>query len=160
MDTPFIYVADCEFGRGVFAARPFAAGEPVLRFTGRRIGLAETLAKGEAEFNVLQIGDTEYLDIVPPGVFTNHSCEPNVGLQDDITLIALRHLSIHEEIRWDYSTSMWEMHEDIHTMSCRCGSAICRGVVDQFPTLPVEVQTRYLEKGIVMSFISERITRN
>ena len=74
-------------------------------------------------------------------------------------LVALRPLAIGEEIRWDYSTSMWEDHDGAWTMPCRCGSAACRGVVDQFPTLPLEVQTRYLAQGIVMGFIADRLAK-
>ena len=152
-----VYIGDCALGRGVFAARPFLAGEVILAFSGPRIGLAEALAKGDVEFNVLQIGDAEYQDIETPGVLANHSCEPNAGIKDDVSLIALRPLAVGEEIRWDYSTSMWESHEAIK-MLCRCGSSGCRGVVDQFPTLPQELQSFYLAQGIVMGFIVKRMT--
>ena len=150
------YVADCELGLGVFAARSIDAGETILHFTGPRIGLTEVLAKGAVEFNVLQIGNEEYLDAEPPGVLANHSCEPNAGIKDDTSLIALYPIDVGKEIRWDYSTSMWEDHEAL-TMVCRCGSNTCRGVVRDFPELPLAIQERYLAIGIVMDFIVERM---
>ena len=167
MDTPdsiqaaSVFIADCELGRGVFAARAFAAGEFILRFSGPLIDLERGSSLGDHEANPLQVSATEYMDLEQPGIFINHSCEPNTGVKDDAystMLVALRPLAIGEEIRWDYSTSMWE-EIGPWTMPCRCGSAACRGVVDQFPTLPLEVQTRYLAQGIVMGFIADRLTK-
>lgn len=155
-DQAAVYVANCELGRGVFAARPFAAGEFILRFTGPRISVETFCERDEPEANPLQIGATEYIDLEPPGVLANHSCEPNAGIKDDRVLIALRPIALDEEIRYDYSTTMWE-DEEPWTMPCRCGSAACRGVVDQFFTLPPEIQARCLAQGIVMSFIKNII---
>lgn len=156
-----VFIADCELGRGLFAARAFNADEPILNFTGPLIGLAEAIAKGEAEANPLQVGPVSYIDLEPPGVFANHSCEPNAGIRDDVVLVALQPIAVGEEIRYDYSATMWE--EDAAwggwTMPCRCGSPRCRGVVDNFPTLPADVRVRYLSQGIVQEFIVHRALR-
>jgi len=145
-----IFIADCALGRGLFAAQAFAANETILRFTGPLIGLDAFIAMGEAEeANPLQVCPTDYIDLEPPGVFGNHSCEPNAGIRDDVVLVALRPIAAGEEVRCDYSTTMWEDDEP-WTMLCRCGTASCRGVVDQFPTLPYELQARYLALKIVM----------
>jgi uncharacterized protein len=149
-----IYVAQCDLGRGVFAGRDFAAWDEILRFSGPRISFAEALAKGEKQANPLQIDDEEYLDIEPPGVFVNHSCEPNAGIVEDRVLVALRPILRGEEIRFDYSTTMWE---DMWTMECRCGSSRCRGVVRDFPDIPPEVQAEYLGLGVVQGFIVRRL---
>lgn len=103
-----IFVANCELGRGLFAARGFAAGETILRFTGPLIGLADAIAKGDTEGNPLQVSPTDYIDLEPPGVFANHSCEPNAGIRDNTILVALQLITVGEEIRYDYSTTMWE----------------------------------------------------
>ncbi len=152
-----IFIADCELGRGLFAAQAFATNESILRFTGPLIGLAEAIAKGDTEGNPLQVGSADYIDLEAPGVFGNHSCEPNAGIRNDVVLVALRPIAVGEEIRYDYSTTMWE--EDVPggwSMPCRCGSALCRGIVANFPTLPVELRARYLALGIVQRFIVER----
>lgn len=158
-ETPAqVFIADCELGRGVFAAKTFAEGETILRFTGQMIRFADTVAKGDAEANPLQVGPDAYMDLEAPGVLTNHSCEPNAGIRDDVVLVALKPVAAGEEIRYDYSTTMWEERGG-WTMPCRCGAAACRGVVDQFPTLPADVQKRYLLLGIVQQFIVERLAR-
>jgi hypothetical protein len=149
-----IYVAQCDVGRGVFAGKDFAAWEEILRFSGPSISFADTLAKGEDAANPLQVGDDEYLDIGAPGVLVNHSCAPNAGIIEDRVLVALRPIARGEEIRYDYSTTMWE---DCWTMDCLCGSARCRGVVRDFPTLPAEIQAEYLRLGVVQGYIVRRL---
>lgn len=108
-ETPAqVFIADCELGRGVFAAKAFAEGETILRFTGQMIRYPDTVAKGDAEANPLQVGRDTYIDLEVPGVIVNHSCEPNAGIHGDVVLVALRPISLGEEIRYDYSTTMWE----------------------------------------------------
>lgn len=124
-----IFIADCELGRGLFAARAFAAGETILRFTGPLINLAQSIAKGETEGNPLQVGPLDYIDLEPPGVFGNHSCEPNAGIRDDVVLVALRPLVAGEEIRFDYSTTMWE---DVASG----GAGACPAAVEQARAVP------------------------
>lgn len=152
-----VFIADCSLGRGLFAARAIAANETILRFTGQLISLADAIAKGDTEGNPLQVSETDYIDLEPPGVFGNHSCEPNAGIRDDVVLVTLRPIAAEEEIRYDYSTTMWEEGRG-WSMPCRCGAALCRGVVANFPTLPSELRARYLALGIVQRFIVERTT--
>ena len=150
-----IYVGPCDLGSGVFAARGFEAGETILRLEGAVISLADALAKGDTAANVVQIGETDYIDVVAPAVFLNHACEPNAGIADDLVLIALRTIQTGEEIRFDYSTTMLE---EMWTMKCYCGSPNCRGVIRDFTELPRDTQDEYLRLGVVQSFIRRRLS--
>lgn len=58
-------------------------------------------------------------------IFSNHSCEPNIGVQGQIVFVALREIGIGEELTHDWATT----DDDDYTMMCRCGAAACRGVV-------------------------------
>jgi hypothetical protein len=145
-----IYVAKCALGRGVFADRDFQEGEFLFRFTGPVISLVQAINKGDAEGNALQIGPTTYIDLETPGVFANHSCEPNAGVRDLVSGYALRPISRGEEILYDYSTTMSEQR---WSMRCRCGVPSCRGMIGDFHDLPSELQRRYLSMGIVQPFI-------
>ena len=151
---PQVSVRSCEFGLGLFACRPFAQGEQILEFSGPELSFEAMLAKGELEANALQIDDGLYLDLGAPGVYANHSCLPNAGIRDDRQLVALRPIRSGEEIRYDYSTTMWENH---WTMHCRCGQVNCRRVVADFPTLPSQLQRRYLHLQVVQHFIVRRL---
>jgi len=149
-----VSVGPCSLGRGLFAARRFRPGEQILRFQGPVIDFATMLSKGEAQANPLQIAADCYLDLLAPGVYANHSCCPNAGIANDIQLIALKTIQCGEEIRYDYSTTMWENH---WTMRCACGSPQCRGLIADFHTLPPMQQHGYLQRQIVQSFIVEQL---
>lgn len=152
--TGGIFVSRCEFGLGVFAVRPFSRGEWILRFSGPEVEFDSTVASGSKGSYPLQIDRSRYVDIVPPGRFINHSCNPNVGLHGPLDLYALRAISAGEEIRFDYSTTM---SERFWTMECRCGMPDCRRIVRDFHDLPSVVKHRYLNLGVVSPFIVEEI---
>jgi hypothetical protein len=148
--TTELRIGETPVGKGLFVTRPYVAGEEILVFTGALIDFETTLTMGERECNAFQIGPNRYLDLDAPGVFINHSCDPNTGVCDDIRLVALRDLRPGEEIRYDYSTTMdedqWEMH-------CRCGSPSCRGVIRDFKWLPNELKLGLMSRRVVPRFL-------
>ena len=152
MTEDSIVVSVCDLGLGIFARRPFKAAEYLLRFAGPIIDLETALAKGDKKGNPLQIGDNHYLDLLPPGVYVNHSCDPNAGMRNSVELHALRNIEVGEEIRMDYSTTMLE--GGCWTMDCRCGSKKCRHVIRDFDQLPSSLRETYLAQGIVQPFIA------
>ncbi len=151
-----IRIGKCDLGHGIFANKDIAEGETILIFEGPHIDFLETKTKGSWECMPLQIDDNLYIDTLPPGVFVNHSCAPNAGIKQDKKLVALSPIFKGEEIRFDYSTTMLEKS---FTMECRCGQSKCRGIVDDFDTLPPKTQSAYLDAGIVMSFIAKRYSK-
>lgn len=87
-------------GRGLFAARPFAAGESIYPF------------------------DYWSAEITPMHM-TNHSCDPNASFDDQGMLIALRKIEKDEEITYNYlrhpvPASPWNF-------KCMCKSESCLG---------------------------------
>lgn len=148
---PAVYVAECALGLGLFVGRSFTAGEEILQFTGPHISLAEAIAKGETEDNPLQIGIDLYIDLEAPGVFVNHSCEPNAGIVRSRVLVALSDIRAGQEVRYDYSTTI---DENLWTMACRCGAKSCRGLVQDFRLLSPELKASYLRRGVVLEFIA------
>ena len=154
--NPAVLVGPCPLGKGLFATTDFKPGETILRFRGVLIDFAAMLRKGVNQANPLQIGANLYIDLEAPGVYANHSCDPNAGIRNDTDLVAIQAIRRGEEIRYDYSTTMWEDH---WTLVCHCGSNQCRGLVADFPTLPEIQQQRYLSSGIVQAFIVARMHR-
>lgn len=146
-----VVVRECELGRGLFAARSFAPGELILRFTGRRYGRDDPIHQTETGANLLQTGWRTYILLDPPGVYANHSCRPNAGVVHNRMLAAIEPIAEGQEIRFDYSTTM---AENFWTMPCRCGAPGCRATVTDFRLLPAAVRERYLRLGIVQGFIA------
>ncbi len=151
--TEKFYLDTCNVGLGVFANRELAQGEVILAIEGPVINFEETKRRGDRECMAIQLGYNNYIDTQPPGVFVNHSCDPNSGIKWNRYLVALRRIPKGREIRYDYSTTM---EEQSFTMPCLCGSPACRGVVRDFSTLPTLLQRKYAALGVVMSFILRR----
>jgi hypothetical protein len=157
-DIVIVYVADGDLGKGLFAKRRIQRGELIHVFKGPIIGFEEAVSKGDKECYPLQIAHGKYIDLLEPGCYANHSCEPNAGVKDlgegrTVQLIAIKDIPANTEIRYDYSTTM---DEDYFTMPCLCHSQICRGRVTDFKLLPEPVREEYLSGRIVMEFIARQ----
>lgn len=133
-------------GRGLFATAPIHRGEVVSVNGGHlldRAGMAaHGGAVGDAELQVTDdlflapVGEAEFDGVM---MFLNHSCEPNVGIQGQIVFVAMRDVAAGEELTLDYGT----IDHDIPTMTCRCGAAVCRGVVTGRDWQRPELQRKY-----------------
>lgn len=133
-------------GRGLFAASDIAKDE-VVAVKGGHIIDRVTLSQlqptlGPAE---IQIGDDLFVCPVTQEeregsmIFSNHSCDPNIGMRGEITFVAMREIASGEELTHD-----WAMTDDDESaMECRCGAAICRGVVTGKDWQRPELQKRY-----------------
>lgn len=150
-----VSIQAAKFGQGIFAKENLAKGTVILKIEGPYLNFTETLETNEESY-CLQIGIDQY--IIPEGSFrySNHSCDPNAGINFKFELVALREIPAGEEICWDYSTSMLERH---WTMECRCGSPTCRQLITDFDLLPRHVQQFYRRRGIVLPFIEEYVSR-
>lgn len=155
MSKRFYVVRTNRFGQGLFATRPIAAGEKVLRFRGPRIDFARS-SNPRFERYCVQIGPNNYTLTWSPERFINHSCDPNCGFQDSRTLRAISVIEPDEELTFDYSTSM---AEDSWTMECACLTLNCRGQIRDFADLPTDVKSRYRALGIVPGWLSEDFER-
>lgn len=149
--TDKFYIAECEFGRGLFSQKGIRKGENIFNFTGKLINFRQTLEATENFGDPLQIGKDLYISLEEPMRFINHSCNPNTGIINDITLIALRDIQKGEELYFDYSTSMDEAH---WVMQCMCGEANCRKIIKDFKYLPWQAKQKYLDLNIVQKFIA------
>jgi SET domain-containing protein len=86
----------------------------------------------------------------------NHSCDPNVWMQDEVTLVARRDIAVGEELTVDYA--LFEGDEDwIPPWECHCGSKRCRGRFTGRDWRRKELQERYRDH--FSPFVNERIHR-
>lgn len=146
------YISDSSLGLGVFAKVPIKRGEHIFYLNGRLIDF-EASVREKGEYSV-QVGLQSYVDPIPPGRYLNHSCDPNSGFVNDIALVALTDIMPHEEIRFDYSTTMLERHWEL---DCACGSSNCRGRIRDFDFIPASLQRHYVAIGIVQGFILQAL---
>ena len=74
--------------------------------------------------------------------FLNHSCEPNVWMTDEVTLVARHGIAPGEELTADYA--LWESDPGwVSPFRCRCGASTCRGVITGRDWQSRELQQRY-----------------
>ena len=72
-------------------------------------------------------------------LYTNHSCDPNLAIQGQIALVAMRDIAADEELTIDWATT----DDGDHQMACRCGSPRCRGTITGKDWMKPELQERY-----------------
>lgn len=152
MEEPTV-VGECSYGKCLYAARHISKGEVVLVFRGRRLTFQQTL-NPEFENYTVQVGPDDYILPESPGMYINHSCDPNAGFSLADTLVALRDIDRGEQVCFDYSTSM---DEESWTLDCCCGSPRCRKTIRDFDTLPEELRAMYLSMNVVPSWLREVI---
>ncbi len=148
-------IGETRLGKAVFAARPFAMGQRIARFSGRRIPARKLKKRLEgAGDRFMQIAPNEYMG--PSGRIDdlfNHSCSPNTGLCFEnaaIFLTVIEPIAPGDEITWDYSTTVADLD---WKFTCDCRSVICRGAIAAFATLSPERQNWYLERDIVAPYL-------
>jgi len=155
-------------GKGMFAVAPIKQGEVVVIWalpntykTGEEAkrAAAKGIAKGKT-IQVFQIDEglfsVEEKD-ADPTYFMNHSCDPNVWMKDEVTLIARRDIKPNEELTIDYA--LMEADEDwVASWECACGSPLCRKRYTGKDWRLSELQDRY--HGHFTPLINRRITKS
>ena len=72
-------------------------------------------------------------------IYSNHSCEPNVGFGGNVVLVAMRDIAAGEELTTDYA--LFDDYEG--GMDCACGTPSCRRRIDGRDWQRRDVQERY-----------------
>lgn len=151
-------------GNGVFTNQDIAAGQTICFLEGERCSLDEMIKRvkegTEKPSDPLEIDDEEYIDLDERSRTFNHSCSPNAFVRGINELIAMRNIVRGEEITYDYSTTMNDNEQKITstgralwTCACTCGSTQCRGIIDQFKTLPKGRREFYLRNQYLPDFM-------
>lgn len=121
---------DVAGGYAVFARSVIEPGELVGVWSGRVVATDALDTLPEAiRHHTVQIEEDLYLastsENEPPD-FINHACEPNAGLDGQISIVALRRILPGEEVTIDYAMCDGSPYDEF---DCACGSALCRGKV-------------------------------
>jgi predicted O-methyltransferase YrrM len=89
-------------------------------------------------------------------VYMNHSCEPNVGIKNQISFVALRDIEPGEELTFDYAMNV----AFAFRFNCSCSAPTCRGIVSGDDWRKPEIQEKY--KGyfdaVITAYIDQEAT--
>ncbi|HJP90660.1 MAG TPA: SET domain-containing protein-lysine N-methyltransferase [Pyrinomonadaceae bacterium] len=147
-------------GRGLFALEPIATGE-VVCVKGGYIFDRQRLQSMPEWFRAAEIQITEDLFIGPlhqeeregSMIFSNHSCDPNIGVQGQIVFVAMRNIQAGEELTHDWATT----DDDDYEIECNCGAADCRKVLTGRDWQRKDLQEKY--KGFISRYLEDKISR-
>src|SRR6266404_6116164 len=148
-------------GRGLFATADIAKDEIVAVKGGHIVSRAQLREKitprlGPVE---IQIGDDVFIAPVTEEeregsmLYSNHSCEANLGLRGEITFVALRDIRAGEELTHDWATT----DNNDYSLKCKCGAPNCRGTLTGKDWQRPELQKRY--SGYFSAYLARKIAR-
>jgi hypothetical protein len=143
-------------GFGSRAVVVIPAGTSVATFGGTALTRVE-FARYEAErrSRSLQV-NTNLIFLGPPsrepGDSINHSCEPNCGMRNATTIVAMRDIAVSEELTFDYAMSD---ASDYDEFDCNCGTTLCRGKVRADDWQLESLRHKY--KGFFSPYIQRKI---
>jgi hypothetical protein len=145
-------------GRGLFAAEPILKNEVVCVKGGHIFGREKlhqvSSSLGPAE---IQIGDNLFIGPLSEGerdgsmIFSNHSCDPNIGVKGQIVFVAMRDIEAGEELTHDWATT----DDDTYEMECRCNAKNCRKRISGQDWRKKELQEKY--RGFMSWYLEQKI---
>ena len=146
-------------GRGLFATAGIAKDE-IVAVKGGHIVDRETLrGKITPRLGPVEIQIDDHLFIAPVTneeregsmLYSNHSCDANLGVRGEITFVAMRDIRGGEELTHDWAVT----DDDDYSVKCSCGAANCRGTLTGKDWQSPKLQTRYA--GYFSLYLAEKI---
>lgn len=147
-------------GRGLFATARIGKGE-IVAVKGGHIFDGETLRREiTPRLGPVEIQIDHDLFIAPATeeerelsmLYSNHSCDPNLGVRGEITFVAMRDIEPGEELTHDWATT----DDDEYSMECKCGASNCRKVLTGKDWQRPELQQRYA--GYFSAYLDKKIS--
>ena len=127
------------YGLGVYAAGVIEASEHVAVFDGPVFDGSNIKWERDLLLHAIQVGPTLFRDSEGLARYINHSCDPNCGVRDSNTIVAMRQIEAGEELTWDYATT----EDNKWSMACECGSVRCRGRITGYRDLTPALRKEY-----------------
>jgi len=134
-------------GRGLFATTQIGKDEVVAVKGGHIVDRKTLREQVSPRLGPVEIQIDEDLFIAPVTeeeregsmLYSNHSCDPNLGMRGEITFVAMRHVRVGEELTHDWATT----DDDDYSVECKCGAPNCRMILTGKDWQRGELQARY-----------------
>ena len=146
-------------GRGLFAAADICKDE-IVAVKGGHIVDGKTLCEmitprlGPVE---IQIADDLFIAPVTEEeressmLYSNHSCDPNLGVRGEITFVAMRDVPAGEELTHDWAMT----DDDDYCVECNCGASNCRKTLTGKDWQRPDLQKHYT--GYFSAYLARKI---
>ncbi|PYL32540.1 MAG: hypothetical protein DMF35_08075 [Verrucomicrobia bacterium] len=86
-------------------------------------------------------------------LYSNHSCDPNLGLRGEITFVAMCEIRAGEELTHDWAMT----DDDDYSVECNCGANSCRKVLTGKDWQKPELQRKYA--GYFSAYLARKISK-
>jgi uncharacterized protein len=133
-------------GRGLFAVAPISKGDIVALKGGYIDNRARRdRLRPERRSAEIPIADGFFIGPIREDerdgglLFSNHACDPNIGVRGPIVCVAMRDIRPGEALTHDWATTDDEAYE----LPCHCGAANCRRVITGQDWRRAELQEKY-----------------
>ena len=146
-------------GRGLFATADIAK-EEIVAVKGGRIVDGRTLRqKITPRLGPVEIQIDDDLFIAPltdeerelSMLYSNHSCDANLGVRGEITFVAIRDIRAGEELTHDWATT----DDNDYSVECKCGAPNCRKIVTGKDWQLPQLQKRYA--GYFSAYLARKV---
>ena len=84
-------------------------------------------------------------------LYSNHSCDANLGIRGEITFVAIRDIAAGEELTHDWCTT----DDGDYILSCNCQAPNCRGKLTGKDWQRLELQKKYA--GYFSAYLQKKI---
>ena len=146
-------------GRGLFATTEIAKDEIVAAKGGHIVDRKTLREQISPLLGPVEIQIDEDLFVAPATeeeregsmLYSNHSCNPNLGIRGEITFVAMRHIRAGEELTHDWATT----DDDDYSVECECGAPNCRQILTGKDWQRADLQTRYA--GYFSAYLARKI---
>src|ERR1700682_5797378 len=134
-------------GHGLFATDKIDKNEVVAVKGGHIVSRAELREKITPQLGPVEIQIDDDLFIAPVTseeregsmLYSNHSCDANLGMHGEITFVAMRDIRAGEELTHDWVTT----DDDDYSVECNCGASNCRKTLTGKDWQRPELQKKY-----------------
>lgn len=129
---------------GMYAKEDIFKGE-IVYIKGGHILTRDELFSSSAINSYLPISDDYFIGAISAEeepyvkLYNNHSCEPNCGMNGEITFVAIKDIKAGEELTIDYAF----IDNEDYSFECHCGSPKCRHIITGFDWKIKALQKRY-----------------
>jgi hypothetical protein len=146
-------------GRGLFAIADIGRDEIVAAKGGRVVDRTTLREKITPRLGPVEIQIDDDLFIAPVTeeerelsmLYSNHSCDANLGMRGEITFVAMRDIRAGEELTHDWAMT----DDDDYSVECKCGVPNCRKILTGKDWQRPEVQERYA--GYFSPYLARKI---
>ena len=155
-------------GKGVFAARNIAKGEPLIEYVGEIISAQEAEDRHPHDPTdpnhtfYFQVEDDKVIDALHGGNsarWINHCCTPNCKpevIEGRVFIKAKKDIPIGSELNYDYGLIIDEpiTKKLMAQYPCWCGSAKCRGTL-----LAVQKKTSKQQRKLAIKTLEDKLKK-